>query len=159
MFIPDVYDSEIFFRGAEFQTQEHRTRGMDPRRITLHLIKPIGDRRQNAEVDRVWTITPGLFAQPITYVLECKWGLVKKKDVDDFLEILRWSKEFGADTEQGRVVKQGIVGIFAGGAFNPRDKIRIKDEELTLPSYASRHNLQLLHASDFNKQLTTAECP
>jgi hypothetical protein len=63
---------DTFTRGAEFQTQEHRTRGMDPGRITLHLIKPVGGRRQNAEVDRVWTVTPGVFAQPITYVLECK---------------------------------------------------------------------------------------
>jgi len=140
-------------RGAEFQTQEHRTRGMDPRRITIHLIKPVGDRRQNAEVDRIWAVTPGVFAQPITYVLECKWGLVKKRDVDDFLEILRWSKEFGVDTESGRVVKQGVVGIFAGGAFNPHDKIRIQGEEINLPTYAARHNLQLLHASDFNQRL------
>jgi hypothetical protein len=73
--------------------------------------------------------------------------------VDDFLEILRWSKEFGVDTEQGRVVKQGVVGIFAGGAYNPHDKIHIKDEEINLPTYAARHNLQLLHASDFNQRL------
>jgi hypothetical protein len=150
---------DTFTRGAEFQTQEHRTRGMDPGRITLHLIKPVGGRRQNAEVDRVWTVTPGVFAQPITYVLECKWGLVKKKDVDDFLEILRWSKEFGVDTEQGRVVKQGVVGIFAGGAFNPHDKIHIKDEEINLPTYAARHNLQLLHASDFNQRLQERGIP
>jgi len=150
---------DTYTRGAEFQTQEHRFRGMDPRRITLHLIKPVGGRRQSAEVDRVWTVTPGVFAQPITYVLECKWGLVKKRDVDDFLEILRWSKEFGADTEQGRIVKQGVVGIFAGGAFNPHDKIRIKDEEINLPTYAGRHNLQLLHASDFNQRLQERGIP
>ncbi|MEP0823849.1 MAG: hypothetical protein HRF40_00025, partial [Nitrososphaera sp.] len=48
-----------FTIGAEFRTQNHRQNGkgngsrMDPRRITLHLIKSVGDRRQSAEVDRV----------------------------------------------------------------------------------------------------------
>jgi hypothetical protein len=144
---------DTFTRGAEFQSQNHRAKGMDPRRITLHLIKPVGGRRQSAEVDRVWTVTPGLFTPPITYVLECKWGLITKKNVDDFLNILRWSKEFGVDAETGRMVKQGVIGIFAGGAFNPRDKIHIKDEAISLPTYASRHNLQLLRASDFNQRL------
>ena len=79
----------------------------DPRRITLHLIRSVGGRRRNAEVDRVWEVTPGVFAPPITYVLSCKWGLVRKRDVDDFLDVLRWSKEFGVDTPDGRQVKQG----------------------------------------------------
>jgi hypothetical protein len=43
---------------AHSWTQEHRTNGLDPRRIALHLLKPVGDRRQNAEVDRVWEVTP-----------------------------------------------------------------------------------------------------
>ena len=41
-----------FTEGAEFLKQNHRHK-MDPRRITLHLLKPVGDRKQNAEVDRV----------------------------------------------------------------------------------------------------------
>ncbi len=81
--------------GAIFQTQSHRTKGMDLRRIALHLIKSVGGRRQNAEVDRVWTVTPSIFAQPITYVLECKWGLVRKEDVDDFLNVLSGAKILG----------------------------------------------------------------
>ena len=44
--------------GARFWTQDHRNAKMDQRRITVHLIKPVGGRRNNAEVDRVWEITP-----------------------------------------------------------------------------------------------------
>ncbi|GEM_PF-481976 len=129
-----------FTVGAEFRMQNHRqnkrtsdvyngTGGngrntsnnlggrMDPRRITLHLIRSVGDRRQSAEVDRVWTVTPSVFAKPVTYVLECKWGIVSKRDLDDFFNVLKWSTDFGADTPEGRQVKNGIVGVFAGGAF------------------------------------------
>jgi hypothetical protein len=143
-----------FTTGARFWTQTHRTDGMDSKRITLHLLKPVGGRRNNAEVDRVWEVTPGIFSQPITYVLECKWGLIQKKYIDDFFEVLRWSKEFGADTPDGRQVKQGIVGVFAGSAFNPKETVRLKDEtEISLATYASRMSTQLLKASDFNEQL------
>ena len=65
-----------FTTGARFWTQRHREKGMDPKRITLHLIKSVGGRRRSAEVDRVWEVTPSIFAPPITYVLSCKWGLV-----------------------------------------------------------------------------------
>jgi len=50
-----------FTTGARFWTQNHKTRGMDPRRINLHLIKGVGGRRNSAEVDRVWEVTPGIF--------------------------------------------------------------------------------------------------
>src|SRR5690606_30003711 len=111
-----------FTVGAEFRTQNHRQNGkvngrMDPRRITLHLIKSVGDRRQSAEVDRVWTVTPSVFAKPVTYVLECKWGIVSRRDLDDFFNVLKWSTDFGVDTPEGRQVKNGVVGVFAGGAF------------------------------------------
>jgi len=42
-----------FTTGASFWTQSHRGNRMDPRRITLHLIRSVGGRRQSAEVDRV----------------------------------------------------------------------------------------------------------
>jgi len=67
-----------FTTGAAFREQPHRNIAMDPRRITLHLVKSIGGRLSNAEVDRVWTVTPGLFSPPTTYVLSCKWGLIRK---------------------------------------------------------------------------------
>ena len=59
---------EKFTKGAHFWTQKHRS-NMDSRRITLHLLKSVGGRRINAEVDRVWEVTPGLFSQPVIYVL------------------------------------------------------------------------------------------
>ncbi len=139
--------------GANFWKQSHRS-NMDPRRITIHLIKPIGGRRHNAEVDRVWEVTPGPLLQPTTYVLECKWGLVRKRHIDDFFDVLRWSKEFGVDTPDGRQIKQGITGVFAGSSFNPKENVRLKDETvISLPSYAARMNVQLLKASDFNDKL------
>jgi len=148
-----------FTTGARFWTQNHRTRGMDSRRITLHLIKGVGGRRMSAEVDRVWEVTPGIFAPSITYVLSCKWGLVRKRDVDDFFDVLRWSKEFGVDTPDGRSVKQGVVGVFAAGAFNPKESVRLKDETtISLSSYAARNNMQLLKAVDFNVKLREHGC-
>jgi len=146
--------------GAVFQVQNHRTKAMDPRRITLHLLKSVGGRSQNAEVDRVWSVTPSIFAQPITYVLECKWGLVRKREVDDFLEVLRWSNEFGVNTSEGRAIKQGIVGVFAGSAFNPKENVRLKDESvISLATYAARINIQLLKAADFNEKMRDRGIP
>jgi hypothetical protein len=105
-------------------------------------------------VDRVWEVTPSVFAQPITYVLSCKWGLVRKTDVEDFLDVMRWSTVFGVDTPEGRQVKQGVIGVFAGSAFKANESVRLKDETvLSLASYASRMNIQLLKASDFNSKL------
>ena len=148
-----------FTTGAHFWTQNHRTKAMDPRRITIHLIRGVGGRIRAAEVDRVWDVTPGVFAPPITYVLSCKWGLVRKNDVDDFLEVLRWSKEFGVNTPDGRQVKQGVVGVFAGSAFNPRENVRLKDgNSISLASYAARMNIQLLKAADFNSKLRERGC-
>ncbi|MCD6325878.1 hypothetical protein J7L97_06295 [Candidatus Bathyarchaeota archaeon] len=149
-----------FTTGAKFWTQNHRAGGIDPRRITLHLIKGVGGRRNSAEVDRVWEVTPGVFAPPITYVLSCKWGLVTKKHVDDFLEVLRWSKEFGVDTPDGREIKQGVVGVFAASAFNPRETVQLKDgSRISLAQYAARMRLQLLRASNFNQKLHEKGCP
>ncbi|MFC1803989.1 hypothetical protein ACFL0D_08515 [Thermoproteota archaeon] len=151
---------DTFTTGARFWTQEHRGNGMDPRRITIHLIKPVGKRRRNAEVDRVWEVTPGVFAQPITYILECKWGLVRKYNVDDFFEVLRWSKEFGVDTPKGRQVRQGVIGVFAGQSFDTRENVTLEDEsQISLASYAQRMNIQLLKAVDFNQRLRERGIP
>ena len=65
----------------------------------------------------------------------------------------RWSKKFGVDTQDGREIKQGVITIFAGGAFNPKTTIRIGDDEITLAQYASRMRIELIKASDFNQQL------
>jgi len=139
--------------GAQFWTQNHRDSKMDNRRITLHLIKPVGRRKGNAEVDRVWSITPSPIAQEITYVLQSKWSIVTKGDLDDHLEVLKWSQEFGVDTSNGREIKAGIQPIFAGGAFDPTGRVKTGDYILTLGQYAQRLNIQLLKASDLNDRL------
>jgi hypothetical protein len=130
---------------------------MDKRRIitliTLKLLKPIGDRKQFAEVDRVWMVRPSPISQSITYVLECKWGLIRRKDLEGFLNVIKWSYDFGVDTPEGRTIKQGIIGIFAGTAFNPEEKITIGNEHLSLAQYAARMNIQLPKAADLNEML------
>jgi hypothetical protein len=151
---------DLFTTGARFWSQSHRTKKMDSRRITLHLIKGVRGRRNAAEVDRVWEVTPGVFAPPVTYVLSCKWGLVRKRDVDDFFEVLRWSKEFGVDTQEGRQVKQGVYGVFSGATFNPRENVKLRNETtISLASYAARMNIKLLKAIDFNIKLQERGCP
>jgi len=148
-----------FTTGARFWTQNHRSQGMDSRRITIYLIRSVRGRIRNAEVDRVWEVTPSVFSPSVTYVLSCKWGLVCKRDVDDFFDVLRWSKEFGVNTPEGREIKQGVVGVFAGSAFNPNEKIRMKDDcTISLTSYAARRNIQLLKAADFNSKLHERGC-
>jgi hypothetical protein len=139
-------------KGAEFLEQAHRSR-MDKRRITLKLLKPVGERKLFAEVDRVWTIRPSPISQPITYVLECKWGLVRRKDLEGFLNVLKWSYDFGVDTPEGRTIKHGVIGIFAGTAFNPEEKVTTGNESISLAQYAARVNIQLLKAADLNEML------
>ncbi len=134
-------------------TQKHRDRKMDERRITVHLVRQVAGRRHNAEVDRVWKITPSVFAKPITYCLEAKWGIVMKKHIDDFLAILKNSKEFGYDSERGREIKAGVIPVFAGGTFNPNEKVYLENEAIDLSTWAHRMNVQLLRASDFNEKL------
>jgi hypothetical protein len=147
-----------FTTGAHFWTQRHREGGMDQRRINIHLIRGVGGRRNSAELDRVWEVTPGIFAPPVTYVLSCKWGVVTKKHVDDFLEVMKGSKDFGVDTPNGRDMKQGVVGVFAAGAFDPRDHVEVKGEWISLRQYAARRNLQIVTASDFNGKLREKGC-
>jgi hypothetical protein len=141
-----------FTEGAEFQQQNHRQK-IDSRRITLHLLKQVGERKQNAEVDRVWRVTPGLFSPTVTYVLECKWSVVSKKVLDDFLEVLKWSTDFGVDTENGRELKKGVVPVFAAGTYNPKEKVVVNGGQITLAQYANRLNVKLLRPADFNDKL------
>ena len=141
-----------FTEGAEFIKQNHR-KNIDPRRITLHLLKPVGDRKQSAEVDRVWKVTPGLFSPTVTYVLECKWSAVTKKTLDDFLNVLKWSTDFGVDTENGRELKKGVVPVFGAGAYNPKEKVTVNGQKITLAQYAARMNIKLLRPADFNAKM------
>ena len=141
-----------FTEGAEFVKQNHRQK-MDSRRITLHLLKQVGDRKQSAEVDRIWKVTPGLFSPTVTYVLECKWSVVTKKTLDDFLEVLKWSTDFGVDTENGRELKKGVVPVFAAGTYKVKEMVTVSGERITLVQYANRMNIKLLRPADFNEKL------
>jgi len=118
---------------------------MHPRRITTHLIRSVGDLRMNAELDRVWEVSPGPLQPPITFVLECKSNIVTKRNFVEFLNILRFSTDFGVDTPEGRQIRNGVVGVFAAGTFDPRERLHLKDGNvLTLSKYAARCNIQLI---------------
>ena len=144
-----------FIEHATFWEQKHQGgKGrMDPRRITLYLMKSVGHRRNRAEVDRVWTVSNILMRDPTTYVLSCKWGLVRKDDLDDFMEVLKWSKEFGSDSKDGRVVKNNVIGVFAAGAFNPKENVKLNGGAISLPSYAKRLSINIIKSADLNERL------
>lgn len=108
----------------------------------------------------MWKVTPSIFAPTITCVLSCKWGLVTKRHVEDFPDVLRWSKGFGVDTPDGREIKQGVVGVFAASAFNPREEVQLRDgSTISLAQYTATRDLRFLKASDFNQRLRENECP
>lgn len=67
--------------------------------------------------------------------------------------MLKWSMDFGVDSQHGRMIKQGVIGIFAGTAFNPKDKVKVGNEVLSVAQYAARMSIQLLKASDLNEML------
>jgi len=119
----------------------------------LHLLKPVGGRKQSAEVDRVWKVTPGLFSPTVTYVLECKYSVVARRTLDDFIEVLKWSTDFGVDTENCREVKKGVIPVFGAGAYNPKEKVVVGGQKITLAQYASRINIRLLRPADFNSKM------
>jgi hypothetical protein len=55
---------------------------------------------------------------------------------------------------EGRMVKQGVVGVFAGTTFDPNGKVLLKDvSRVGLAIYAGRLNIHLLKASDLNGKL------
>jgi len=141
------------FTDARFWEQQHRGNKMDPRRITISLLKPVGRRQRAAELDRVWTVKADLFSQEITYVLECKYGLVRRKHIDDLLEVLKWSREFGIDSPGfSRQIKNGVIILFAANAF-ANEHISLGDHKLSLAQYAARLNVKLLKTADLNEIL------
>jgi hypothetical protein len=94
-----------------------------------------------------------LFSPTVTYVLECKWSVVTRKTLDDFLEVLKWSTDFGVDTENGRELKKGVVPVFAAGTYKTKELIMVNAERISLSQYASRMNIKLLRPADFNEKL------
>jgi hypothetical protein len=92
------------------------------------------------------------------FALKCKWGLVHKREVDDFLNVLRWSKYFGVDTPEGRQLKQGVTGVFAGSAFKQDENVLVNGQPISLAACANRLNITLLKAADFNEKLHEHGC-
>jgi len=57
------------------------------------------------------------------------------------------------------MVKQGVVGVFAGTTFDPNEKVTLRDgSRVNLAAYAGRLNVHLLKASDFNAKLREGGC-
>lgn len=73
--------------------------------------------------------------------------------LDNFIEVLKWSADFGVDTENGREVKKGIIPVFGAGSYDPKEKVVVNGQKITLAQYASRMNIRLLRPADFNSKL------
>jgi len=64
------------------------------------------------------------------------------------------------DTEDGRKIKNGVVGVFAASAFNPRENIQLKDgSTVRLTQYAARRELEIITAAKFNEKLREQGIP
>jgi len=144
------------YRRARFLPQKHRTEGMHPNRHTLHLIKPVRRRKKSAEIDGVWeSREPALLCnnEQVTNLIEVKFNLIRRDDVEDFLDIARFSKEFGADDRHGRVIRNGVVLWMAGAAIDNKASILVGNDYLTVASYASRLGIKFIPVSQINEQL------
>ena len=53
----------------------------------------------------------------------------------------------------GREVKKGVIPVFGAGAYNPKEKVVVNRQKITLAQYASRMNIRLLRPADFNSKL------
>jgi DNA-binding transcriptional ArsR family regulator len=144
------------FRRARFLPQRHRTEGMHPYRHTLHLIKPVRRRKKSAEIDGVWESREQAELckdAEVTNLLEVKFSLIRRDDVEDFVDIARFSAEFGADAKHGRVIRNGVVLWMAGAAIDNKASILVANEYLTIASYASRLGIKFIPISQINEQL------
>jgi len=144
------------FRRARFLPQKHRTEGMHPYRHTIHLMKPVRRRKKSAEIDGVWESSePSLLCNnmEVTNLLEVKFNLVRRDDIEDFLDIARFSKEFGADDRHGRVIRNGVVLWMAGAAIDNKASILVGNDYLTVASFASRLGIKFIPVSQINEQL------
>jgi hypothetical protein len=79
--------------------------------------------------------------------------LLGKRILDDFLSVLKWTTDFGVDTEDGRELKKGVVPVFAAGTYDPKEKLMVNGERITISLYSSRMNIKLLRPADFNERL------
>lgn len=144
------------FKGARFETQQHRTEGMHPNRHTLHLTRPVRRRKHNAEIDGYWkSREPGLLSnnEHIRNVLEIKFSLISPKDLEDFVDVVKYSDEFGVDAKDGRIIQNGVVLWMVGAAIDNKAHIRVGNEYLTVATYAGRLGIKFIPISQINDQL------
>lgn len=66
---------------------------------------------------------------------------------------MKWSTDFGCDTENGREVMKGVIPVFGAGAYNPKENVVVNKQKITLAQHASRMNIRLLRPVDFNSKL------
>lgn len=52
-----------------------------------------------------------------------------------------------------RALKKGIVPVFAAGTYNPKEKVVVNGEKITLSQHAVRMSIRLLKPADFNERL------
>jgi DNA-binding transcriptional ArsR family regulator len=141
---------------ARFLQQKHRTDGMHPYRHTIHLIRPIGQRKRNAELDGVWLSRETDMLgeeQSVTNILEVKYSLISKQDFEDYIEKVRWSKEYGADSRDARIIKNGVILWLAGEIIDNNATIRVGNELLTVAAHARRLGIKFIKISDINHKL------
>jgi len=146
--------------GARFITQQHRQTGrsteMHPYRHTIHLIRPVRGRQKNAELDGVWESrdrTKLGDIEGVRNILETKYTLIHRDDLVDFVDKVKWSKEYGADDKDNqRIIKNGIVLWMVGGTID-KGTIEVGDDTLSVAAYARRLGINFIKISDFNKKL------
>jgi hypothetical protein len=107
-------------------------------------------RKKSAEIDGVWESREAALLcnnEEVTNLLEVKFNLVRRDDVEDFLDIARFSKEFGADDRHGRVIRNGVVLWMAGAAIDNKASILVGNDYLTVASFASRLGIKFIRVS------------
>ena len=48
--------------------------------------------------------------------------------IDDFFDVLRWSKEFGVDTPDDRQIKKSITEGLAYSSFDLKESVSLKNK-------------------------------
>lgn len=128
--------------------QQHRTK-IDRRRYTDYSFST----KRRIEFDRVFVQESYLGIQ--FYILECKFSIVRGKDLRRIYEKAAGSKMFGVNSPVGRIPKTNVTILFASGAFNPSEWVPLaEDKSVSLGRYAEMCQVNLLKAADFNRELS-----
>jgi hypothetical protein len=147
---------------ARFMRQKHRQTArsteMHPYRHTVHLIHPVRNRMKNAELDGVWQGDRRKRlggTESVLNMLESKYTLIHRDDLTDFIEKVKWSKEFGADAQNDlRVIKNDVVLWLVGEAIDDKATIQVGSDMLSVAQYAARLAIKFIKVTDLNKRLS-----